>query len=444
MNDTKIAQWSRWLIYFIIATLPLERIPALSINSLNHVNVRLDQAAGLFLITLNLPWLWRRRNQLLEPPLRWLALFLIACLCATGLALDLTRGLFITGYTIFVSLLAWVIAVRFEPEKQKTYLKILFISATAVCLFGLYQFFGDLIGLPLWVTGLRVEYTKILFGFPRIQSTALEPLFFANYLLIPLSLNIALLIYAKSRRWFLWALVNLLLFMTVIWLTLARGAYVAVAAIILISLVVAGLRRMWKRAAGLALVTVFSVGLAVGLVALGTFINTSRVGHKSAGKSIETFSKHSTDVTTGESAEGRTLTRKLAINAFRSHPILGIGPGNFGGFANSKNPARFGKATVVDNEPLEILAETGLIGLLLFGLFGADVTLLITKVRWKKLGSVGQIFLCGTILSLIGIAIQYQTFSTLYITYIWVTIGLLIGLIKSSQQKTESLPKQQQ
>ena len=60
--------------------------------------------------------------------------------------------------------------------------KVIMITTLLVCIFGLYQFICDSLGLSTSYTGLRDMYTKMVLGFPRIQSVALEPLYFSNYL----------------------------------------------------------------------------------------------------------------------------------------------------------------------------------------------------------------------------------------------------------------------
>ncbi|HSX02862.1 MAG TPA: O-antigen ligase family protein [Candidatus Saccharimonadia bacterium] len=427
MQQTQLARWSRYLIYFILAVLPLERIPSYELTHPLHMTIRLSQIAGVILIALNLPLLWRTRAKLLQNPWRWLVAFWVVCILSTGLAMDLKRAVSVTAFTLFAGLLAWVFALRLERAKLRVYLIILGASALAVCLFGYYQFFGDLLGLSTHWTGLRDQYTKGVFGFPRIQSTALEPLYFGDYLLIPAGVMLAA-IAAKYRSKLLAGL--LIPIFAVVWLTVSRGAIVALVVMLTITIVVTWWRKYWLQSGLIVTAAVISVGLAYGLLYLGSHYVTQKPNQQTT-QAITNFSKQTTNISNGESSEGRTVTRDLALQAFRSHPVLGIGPGNFGSYASLHMPDRFsGDTGIVNNEPLEILAETGALGIFAFGVF--VVSLLIGALR-IKLDGLDSVWRYGLVLALVGIAIQYQTFSTLYITHIWVAIGLLAGLVFLSQ-----------
>ena len=423
MDDEKIRKWSRYLIYFILAVLPLERIPSFELTFPIDMTVRLSQLAGLVLIAINLPLMWRSRRLLWRSPWRWLAGFILICLLSTGLAVNVNRAIAVTLFSVFVVLVAWAIALRFERERLGVYFRILVVSALAACAFGFYQFFGDLLGLSPSLTGLRDVYTKSVFGFPRIQSTALEPLYFGNYLLIASGLLIVAVLRNFRSRFALWALIPLL---TVVWLTVSRGAMVALAVCLTIGLGAALARKRLRQAGSLVGVILVSIGLAYGLLYLGThFVIRSKTSQSS--HAIANYTKQTTNVSQGDSAEGRAMTRKLAVQAFAEQPVLGIGPGNFGSYAARKQPERFGEGgAIVNNEPLELLAETGVLGTLCLVVF--VVALTRASIRLAKDGAMDYVWIYGLLLALLGILLQYQTFSTLYIMHIWVAIGLLTGL----------------
>ncbi len=430
MLDSRLARWSRYLIYIVLATLPLERIPSLELTTPLSATVRISQIAGLMLILINVPLLWQNRRRLLDNPWRWLLVFWFACILSTGLATDLKRALSVTAFTVFAGLLAWVIALRLERARLHTYFTILIASALAACAFGFYQFFGDLLGLSTSWTGLRDQYTKDIFGFPRIQSTGLEPLYFGNYLLIPAALLVAALV-ARYRQ--ITAALALVPIMAIVWLTVSRGAIIALAGIILIGLGAAAWHKRFRPAGLLLGGTAVSVALAFGLLYLGTHYFTTKPTPQTT-QAIANFSKQTTNVSNGESSEGRAVSRELALKAFMSHPILGVGPGNFGSYASREMPERFsGNTGIVNNEPLEILAETGLLGGISFAAF--MITLMWLALRSKLSDNWSSIWRYGLLAALVGIAVQYQTFSTLYITHIWVAIGLLAGLVALSDRR---------
>ncbi|MBW3537872.1 O-antigen ligase family protein [Candidatus Parcubacteria bacterium] len=421
-----LQRWSRYLIYFILATLPLERIPALDLNAgAAEITIRLSQVAGLLLIAINLPLLWDRRRQLLNPPWRWLALFLFVTLLSAGLAADPVEGLMVTAFTAFVAILARTLANRLEVSQLPVYGAVIAVSALTVTAFGFFQYFADLIGLPTSITGLRPHYTKAVFGFPRIQSTALEPLYFANYLLIPVALAGSHYVFTRRRRWW-WLLLPLL---TALWLTLSRGAFAGMAVLVLVLAAAAILLKHRRQLLGLIAAVALTITLAVGLIALGTAVDQKDT---TAGESVKKFSRQTTNVGYGESSEGRTVTRRLAVRAFTEQPLLGIGPGNFGHYANQARPDKFtDTSAIVNNEPLEILAETGLLGALAFVLFALSLLWQAGRALLRAGPEPLAIWLVALLAALAATAVQYQTFSTLYITHIWAAIGLLAGLSSS-------------
>jgi hypothetical protein len=422
MVEAKVARWSRFLVYFILAVLPLERIPSVDAAG---ITIRLSQVAGLVLIGINLPTMWRHRDELLRKnPWRWLAAFWVVCVISAGLSAHLKRPVEVAAFTIFVGVLAWVVSLRFERERVPVYFKIIGWSAIAVCIFGLYQFFGDLLGLPVGFTGLRPQYTADVFGFPRIQSTGLEPLYFADYLLVPAGLMIAAVV-ARYRQRF--ALGTLTLAAMIVWLTVSRGAMVALAVALLAGVGAAAYKQRWKAAGLLVASAVMSMVLAYGLLYVGTHF-VVRMQNAQTKSAVKNFQTQQVNISNGESSEGRTITRNLAIKAFESHPVLGIGPGAFGAYAAKEMPDRFGgDKSIVNNEPLELLAETGLAGLLTLGAF--LIYLLLGVVRAPKPDRAVTVLAYGLLLAAGAIALQYQLFSTLYITHVWVVIGLLGGIM---------------
>jgi O-antigen ligase len=420
-------RWSRYLLYFILAVLPLERIPSLDLSSPIHATIRLSQVAGLILVLINLPMLWRKKAQIVSQPWVYLLVFVAISLVSAITSSHHLRSMSVWVFTTFEIVLAWTIMLVAERNKYKTYAWIIIWSAVAVCLFGIYQFFGDLLGLPASLTGLRDLYTSAVYGFPRIQSTGLEPLYFDDFLLIPIALLVAMISTRSSRK--LW--LALIFISTVLLANVSRGATIALVGMALVAITWFGVKKAWRSAAIVAGSLIAAGLLAMALVAVGSHIATNR--NANTNDALKNFKNHATDISSGESAEGRTITRHLALTATKENSFLGVGPGNFGFYSHEKLPKKFGdNSAIVNNEPLEILSETGVLGLAAFLGFVVSLLWLIWK-HWKDLDGTTQWFAGGLILALIGVAGQYQTFSTLYITHIWVAIGLLVGALNYGQ-----------
>jgi hypothetical protein len=204
-----------------------------------------------------------------------------------------------------------------------------------------------------------------------------------------------------------------------------------------------GLKRT-KRVGVLLGGVLVTIGIAIGLTGLGTMLdnaltepsenkvpagaeNIKAEAQESikagAEENIRNLSRQTSNLTVGDSAQVRGVTRETAIQAFTQYPLLGVGPGNFGTYSSILE----GKA-IVNNEPLELLAETGILGLLSFTLFALSLLWLAIKVL-ARYGPSELPMVLALLLCVVGYSVQYQTLSTLYITHVWVTIGLLLGCV---------------
>lgn len=418
----KLSQIRQYLLTALLVALPLERLPSLDVHG---STLRISQLLGGLLIAAALPLLWQKRSQLIRGPWVWLLAFNVISVASALTSTHRGHSLKVAVFLGFVSVLAWTVSIVFERKWLKAYAIAALAGVVATSLFGIYQFFGDLAGLPGWATGLRDSYMKGgIFPFPRIQSTALEPLYYANYLLVPLALLLLIQQFINKRVWPI-----TLLIIVVITLSLSRGAQLAAVVIGLGSLGAGLYAKHYRRAVGVCVVGIAAVGISLGMIALGSHLYPQYGNKKNtAAASVDKFAKQATNVNQGESSAGRELTRKLALDAAKSAPVIGIGPGNFGYYAELHRPEKFNREAIVNNETLEVLAEEGLAGLLALGAF--VVTLMLAALRSFKRNTdiAHRVAIGGIGLGLFGVLIQYQLFSTLYITYIWVFIGLLAGL----------------
>lgn len=405
-------------LLFLVAALPFERLGATEVGG---STIRLSQV--FLLLTIGL-WLGRLLLRGQRPALSYpIAIPVVAFVAIQILGLqntpNLERSLIVLGATILtigVSIL--VPALVTTRDAARRVVTVLLLSATAVSLFGLFQFFGDVLGLPTTVTGLRDLYTKDVLGFPRIQSTALEPLYFANYLLLPIGLTFAL--YASNSRFVgrIW-MVPLLLLLTVnCILTVSRGGYLGLATmVVLIGLV--SLRR---------LVTPTRLLLLVGTAAIAYVIVVRALGSGGA-INLETFTTHVRGVFYGASYNERVETIDHAVQAFQNSPWVGIGPGAFGPFAAIHPYVKpVDGWAIVNNEYVELLAENGLFGLLAFVSLVLILLVRSLTAYLRTSDPTLRALLIGTLGAFVGILAQYLTFSTLYIMHVWFAIGFLIAV----------------
>ncbi|MBI4414979.1 MAG: O-antigen ligase family protein [Candidatus Kerfeldbacteria bacterium] len=403
----------------VVFLLPFERLGAYESA---FGTIRPSQAiAALLLIAWGVRFLLSRRAARPNPLILPLALFITVNILGLTVAQNLAYGIAILAVTAFTIACGMMIPQIVRSERQlRALMGVLLAAAALTSLFGLFQFLGDLKGLPESITGLRPLYTKAVLGFPRIQSTALEPLYFANYLLIPTCVLYALFLRRKNIVPSWAAFLLLALFATNLALTVSRGGYLgAIAGIGAITLL--SLRQF------LRLRVLLSIILGVVLVAI-LVPRILQLGDV-ARINVETFTRHVGDIFFGASFAERADTVEQARALFWSSPWVGIGPGNFGpAVAIHPLVKPPGGWRIVNNETIELLAETGM-----FGLLAIVVVVVMLFLRSMKIilragpASHATAIHLGLLGGLIGSITQYQTFSVLYIMHVWVLVGLLVA-----------------
>lgn len=404
-----------WGVAALIFFLPFERIPTVEIADftlkINHV------VGGLVMALFFLDLLFNKRKLKPNPtalPVTFFALALVISLATTTAGI---RSVVFITLDLFVILLFLIIPQLVDTgAKLKRVVTVLLWSAGAVAVFGLYQFGADLAGLPSSISGLDPGYSSRVFGFPRVQAFSREPLYLGNYLLVPLG-AMAGLLFAKLARPGLvpLALLTLLTFI----LTLSRGAFVALAVAVVFLIVVAFRKIVNFR-------TVFWGATILILTVVGFNMIFNRLNPDLK----ERFLAHATvaDYRKGESTQGRLNAFTKALNAFEEKPITGIGLGGYGMYVlNYPSEAPSGGWFIVNNQYLELLAETGIIGLAAF-LFLVVVIISRSLVAYfKTRDSFAQSMLLGLTAAFVGTLVQYNFFSTVAIIHIWILMGLIVA-----------------
>jgi O-antigen ligase len=403
------------LVFF----LPYERIPTLQIAD---YTLKINHVVGFILIIF---WLLDRiyhKRKLIPSPISLILLLFIAAQALSIIWAPLkTRALvfFVTNvFTIILSVVTIdIIRKRQDMEKIE---KFIFISSWIVLIFSAWQFLGDLAGLPIGITGLVEGYSKITFGFPRVQAFSKEPLYLGNYLLLPLGFIVAKLLSSKTKNKASDYILLFGLFIVFI-LTLSRGALVGLGVFGVTLACFYPKQIFTAKTVTISLVTIvvaFTVVL-VGIKQLGPKIEQKFIGHllvQDLGKS--------------ESTVSRLSASDVAIKDWQEHPIFGVGVGNFGGSQTDYDINNPKTLDIVNNEYLELLAETGILGL---GTFIILIAILLSRsiyalrLGYKNKSTVVPL-LVGLTASLVGILTQFAFFSTLSIIHIWIAIGLLVAV----------------
>ena len=429
---------NRWWLPLLIVSVPFERIPSWNVLLMGHsITLRINLFIAIIGIIAFGATTLRHTKWGPRQPAFWLLMYMLVALLSVIVSIDRSRSIvaFVaTGITIATAL---VVAEVMQRYQLRSILKYIAPTAVAVSLFGLYQFIGDSAGLSTHLTGLRPIYTKKVFGFPRVQSTGLEPLFFANYLILPILLVAGLALGRRLRAKIYVPL--LILYVAILALTLSRGGIIGTVAGLVGLTVVLWTLSNWKSRSQTIASVVLGGALAVGMVYSVTAL-TSKKPH-SATQAVDAYAKQSTHVTSNASSadSDRVVDRRLALQAFKQRPILGQGLGSFGTFAKKVDPAEYPpslNSPTVNNEYFEVLAETGILGLLALTGFVITVALRVIAALRRPLETTTRIWLWSLVAVMCAFGIQYYAFSTLYIMNIWVTIGLLLGLTTMGLKKS--------
>lgn len=421
--------------FLIIFFLPFERMPSMELAG---INIKINTLLGfLTLFAWFLALMFNAKKYKVQPNILAvpLSLFSIAMILSLTQAVNFSRALSVLVFILFtIGLSILAVSIIKDKEALKKTVLILFFSSLVVGIFGLFQFGGDTVGLPKSLTLLKEGYTSKVFGFPRIQAFSMEPLYFANYLLIPICIGLALVVSKIDiiKRWWLISLLALLLVNFI--LTVSRGGYLG----LVFSLLILGIFYIkkvlsWKNIlVGLVTIIVVVYGVAFAL-SKGEYRATNQfLGHIQL-----------QDLTEGESIQGRLAAFKKAMNAYGQSPILGVGIGNYGPWSKNYPSARPNTGwEIVNNQYIELLAETGLVGFITFLLIIIVLTFR-TFIAYKYVHDPFlRALLIGLFAAFSGILVQYNFMSTLYIIHIWILIGLLVAvqniILRSRMKMTKS------
>lgn len=395
--------------------IPFERLGSVDLSG---ITIRPSQLVALTLCIVAGELIVRKKISFTTlPHVPLLILFFLLAGWSSLNALNSERTMLVTAFTLFTCTTSVMIPLLARTEKDIRLMCIAgFASYLVVVCFGLYQWAGDWIGLPQSLTGLRTLYTKEILGFPRLQSTALEPLYFANYLLIPLSILSSYFLSRTPAIRIKHLVPSLALGIIALLLTVARGGYLAFG----ISLCVLAILHIRTLIQPRTIITgvLCVIGLSIAFTALNN------------GEIVAQYFSHVTNLFTGASYNERVHMYDIAKDAFHGNPWLGIGLGGFGPFA-SIHPYVIPADgwNIVNNEYLELLAENGILGF-------ATMMIIFIMVIVRSLQAIMRAqntswlknTLIGCVAAFIGILAQYNTFSILYIMHVWFLIGIMIAL----------------
>lgn len=413
---------------FLLLSLPFERLLTFDISGFT---VKFSYIFTIIFILLTALYFFQKKQ---KPSLKIdeisMLLFVVWSYMTIFWSIDKEKTFIISSMLLLIALLYISVKKFFEEGHFINIPKYYIWLSIAASIFGLWQFFSDNLGMSQSFSFLGNDYIRGTFPFPRIQSTFFEPLYFAHFLLICIYLAIYRIVKKENRRFF-WIL--LLILGLSFFLTLSRGAYIALAVTIILALVSL---IIWSHQ------SIVRFMFSLGVLAVSLSCALSLIYFFSGRAGIKTYfsqTLNAKDYLSGNDEKSREetvrgYTIQVALNNWQAHPFLGVGTGTFGSLPEFEKVRAGGnpRQTVNSLYP-EILVEEGVIGLILFGLF---LFFLFRQafISIEKKDRLKKIILMAAVLALF---IQYASFSTLYIAYVWIFVAWFS--IGGPQMKSEQL-----
>jgi O-antigen ligase len=255
--------------------------------------------------------------------------------------------------------LAAIILTLNTPARFRTAVTVFVLAEVIIACFGFYQLAAGYAGLP---QGL--SYPGTIAGSGRISALSAEAGHYAGYLVSALPLALYLVLSRRRVASVSPVLIGAILFSAVL-LANARAGYLGALVGLALTLGVFALRgTVAPRRSIRLLLVVVSVAGAVLLV---TDLSGAPTGDTITSRFSSSFSS-----TSDKSTIQRTDLYRAAGQILRDHPVLGVGDGNAQPILPSYGVyyfSGFREATIL-SIPLEVAAESGIIGLLaLVGLY---------------------------------------------------------------------------
>lgn len=326
-------------------------------------------------------------------------LFLAFCLFAWAALTRFISGSPLDGKAVsniweYSPLILFPLFLRLVSVKKETIVNALLISSSIVCFLGIIQYMMPSIVYPFPKQMIREDFKG--FFSHHLHSGG----FYSITTILAISLALFWR-YESRNKVYPWAFFFLNL--TGLVLAMARSYYISVAILLLILLAVKN--RRWFAFGGAAFAGI--------LVLLLSFPNP-----------IENRIKTLSDPNFASNKE-RVYMWKAAIEMFKEHPIAGVGKGNWGKEAKENYFPRFknewpvfGAHAHAHNSYLTWLAETGIIGLILFLSFWFSLVWALFTALSKvqagsfefaliigSLGSLGNLFIAGMFENNFGTAV---------------------------------------
>ncbi|MBF2098756.1 MAG: putative bicarbonate transporter, IctB family [Gloeomargaritaceae cyanobacterium C42_A2020_066] len=299
-------------------------------------------------------------------------------------------GVKVLLYLVSFGLLTWTVG---RPAWRSRLLLVYLLVSLGVAVYGLRQWFFGAETLATWV-----DPESPLANTSRVYSTLGNPNLLAGYLLPSVGWGLAALLTWRTWPTRLLAVTLVGLNGACLILTLSRGAWLGLAAMVGVMAILLGSRWWQQQPSGKAR-WLLVLGVIVGLILLA-----------GAAWQVEPLRLRLLSIAAGrgDSSNNFRLNVWAAVwDMVRDFPWTGIGPGNDAfnrvyPFYQRPNFNALGTYSI----PLEILVEAGVFGFLAF----VSLTLSILRHAWQNLGAIegpaGRVWQVATIGVLVGLMVH--------------------------------------
>ncbi len=350
---------------------------------------------------------------------------------------------------IMLAFLVWAANWTTGKDRWGFTLDLLFLGVGIQILYGAFQEF-NFFNPQVWFTYFEQFFTSnpsILSGserlyvgnalqeIPRLRGTMCEPLYLGNFLLMVWPF---LLVWRRPVILRIFMAIGILLLLILTW---SRGAWLgALGQLFLFVLVwvkihTGGSQSVVPNNQGIKRKLTISI-LMVSIMLIFAKYLTQGIIHQ---RLMASFNNQDWSNLT------RLYSMKAAWLAFLDSPITGIGWGQFAfHFPLLVDPMGLQSQfswPVVNNFPLQILCETGLLGGMFFmGLVVWFLTKIWHTIDIRRGGRFLYPMVLPAAMSVAGVWIQLMTFSQYNLPHIWVSVGLLMAslfALPAADQSTE-------
>lgn len=414
-------------VYLVVLAVPFGSLLPLNVGGANvtAVDALLILAWALYLGR----GIARRRVELRVPPLALpFVLFILAAAFSITVARSLTDSLSELAKWVEMFAAYWLVAQYLSPRDVERLLAVMFLAGLAEALLGAYQYY-----FRAGPEGF------LLFGGANLRAygTFEQPNPYAGYLglILPLALGTGLgILLQRTNSLWQWLLALLaatacLAMLAALFFSYSRGAWIGVAAALLVTALVVLVRS--KRAATLAFVLGLLALIVIGLGEINVVPNiiTERfatVGDYFGFEDVRGVRANDENFALVE----RRAHWQAALGMFEDAPWTGVGFGNYAvaypQYALPKWDDPLGHA---HNYYLNVLAEAGAPGLLTYLVLWTAIFILVGRVAFTARG--WQKGVCAGALGVLVALSIHNFFDNLFVHAMYVQVGLTLGIVEN-------------